>query len=96
MRFESEADANRQETLQEAAIANQIKTQAEKQWDQSRIEIAQQALALDTAKRALAYQEGLVAVANMGTPAKLTHFSSRRSEKLTTCPNTTKKSTTRR
>ena len=32
-------------------------------------EIAQQALALNTAKRALAYQKGLVATANRGDPA---------------------------
>ena len=39
-RFESEAFAKRQETLQEAAFANQYKTQAEKQWDHSRAEFA--------------------------------------------------------
>ena len=70
LRFESEAWANRQKTLEEAAVANQYKTQAEEQRDHTRAEIAQQALALDTAKRALAFQEGLVAVSNLNDPAQ--------------------------
>ena len=68
LRFESEAFANRQETLEEAIAATHYKSQAERQWDHSRSEIAQQALALDNAKRDLAYHEGLVAAATLNDP----------------------------
>ena len=69
LRYESEVYANRPQTPHEAFIANQIRSQVEKQRDHNLGEIAQQALALDTAKRALAFQEGLVAAANRGDPA---------------------------